>query len=201
MPPMLLRQVPNALSIARLAATPALVLCAVLGAETAFTWILVPALITDAIDGVIARRFRLESELGARLDSLADGLLFFSAVFGVWTFHREVITAHAPACVLVIGAWVLENLAALLRYGRLSSFHTYASKAAGYVLALFIGTLFVWRFIPALFYLAVAVCVAASAEELVLVWRLPGWRRDVRGLYWLERGIATRRDSPGPRSP
>ena len=199
MPPMpLLHHVPNALTIARLAATPALALCAVLGAETAFTWVLVPALVTDALDGFIARRFGLESELGARLDSLADGLLFFGAVLGVWTFHREVITAHTPACVLMIGAWALEHLVALLRYGRLSSFHTYASKVAGYLMALFIGTLFAWQFIPALFYLAAALSVAANAEELVLIWWLPGWRSNVRGLYWLHRRLAASRESPGP---
>jgi len=196
MPPMpLQRHVPNALSIARLAATPALAVCALLGAETAFTWILVPALITDVLDGFVARRFGLESEVGARLDSLADGLLFFGAVLGVWTFHREVITAHTPACVLMIGAWALESLVALLRYGRLSSFHTCASKAAGYLMALFIGTLFAWRFIPALFYLAVALSVTANAEELVLIWRLPGWGSNVRGLYWLHRRQPASRES------
>jgi cardiolipin synthase (CMP-forming) len=195
MPPIpLMRHVPNALSIARLAATPALVLCAWLGAGQAFTWILVLALITDALDGFIARRFKLESELGARLDSLADGLLFLCAALGVWTFHREVISGHALACVLMIGAWVLEILVALLRYGRLSSFHTYASKAAGYSLGLFIATLFVWRFIPVFFYLAVALSVTANAEELVLIWRLPGWRSDVRGLYWLRRGVSASGD-------
>jgi len=191
----LLRYLPNALSGLRLAAVPALVAAAALGAGPVFTWILIPALISDALDGFIARRFRLESELGARLDSLADSLLFFSAVVGVSAFHREVIASHVAACALMVTAWLLENLAALLRYGRLSSFHTYASKAAGYLLALFIGTLFVWRFVPALFYGAIGLSVIANAEELVLMWRLPDWRANVRGLYWLERRPPARTSS------
>ena len=87
----------------------------------------------------------------------------------------------------MVVAWVVEALAALARYGRLSSFHTYASKVAGYLLGIFVGVLFVFGFYPWLLYVAVATSVLGNLEELVLLRLLPEWRADVRGAYWVLR--------------
>lgn len=184
---LLFRHVPNALSVARIGAAPALGYFAASGSEQLFTWLLVPALVTDIADGYIARRFGLTSRLGATLDSVADALLFFVAIFGVWALHPDLLRAHAVAGLLLAGGWVVEIAAAVARYGKLSSFHTYASKAAGYLLGITIGVLFVWGLPPPLLYLAVIVSVGANLEELVLIGLLPAWRPDVRGLYWVLR--------------
>jgi phosphatidylglycerophosphate synthase len=181
------RHLPNALSAARIGAAPVLGYFAAFGAEQRFTWLLVPALLTDIADGYIARRLGLTSRLGAMLDSTADALLFLVAIFGVWALHPDVLREHAVAGLLVAGSWIVEMAVALARYGKLSSFHTYASKAAGYLLGILIGVLFVWGLPPPLLYAAVCVSVAANLEELGLIWLLPSWRTDVRGLYWVLR--------------
>ena len=178
---------PNALSIARIAACPVLVALAAGNMETAFTWLLVPALLSDIADGLIARLWHLRSALGALLDSIADVLLLFTSFYGVWVFHPGIVADHWPAGLLLVGAWMAENVAALLRYGRLSSFHTLLSKVAGYLLGIFVGVLFVFGFQPWLLYLAVGVSVAGNLEELALLALLPEWRPDVRGLWWVLR--------------
>jgi cardiolipin synthase len=187
MPGGALRYLPNALSAARIAAVPVLVALAVARHGTAFTWVLVPALLSDIADGVIARAFRLQSRLGALLDSIGDTLLLFASVYGIWVFHRAVIEDHRLAAWTLVGAWALENLAALARYGRLSSFHTYLSKVAGYLLGIFIGVLFVFGFHAWLLYVAVAASVLGNLEELALLGLLPEWRSDVRGVAWVLR--------------
>ena len=187
------RNLPNALSAARIAAAPVLVALAWLGRETAFTWVLVPALLTDIADGLVARVFRLQSKLGALLDSAADTLLMLAACFGVWRLHPEVLQQHGLEVAVALGAWVLEDVVALVRYRRLSSFHTYLSKIAGNLLGLFIGVLFVFGLEPWLLRVAVAVSVLASLEELVLLALLPEWRSDVKGVPWVLRERAGRR--------
>lgn len=183
----LFRQLPNALSVSRIGAVPVLAYFASIGAEQRFTWLLVPAMLTDIADGMIARHFGLSSAFGARLDSLADALLFSGAVLGVSTLHPEVFRDHRLACLALIGFWLAEIAAALIRYGRLSSFHTYASKAAGYLLGVVIAVLLIWRLPPLLLQLAATVSVCANIEELALLWLLPTWRSDVKGLYWVLR--------------
>jgi CDP-diacylglycerol--glycerol-3-phosphate 3-phosphatidyltransferase len=182
-----LRHVPNALSAARMLAVPVLLALAFAGLETAFTWVLIPALLSDVFDGLIARVFALESRLGAMLDSVADSLLLFVSLYGIWVFHAEVLREHAWLCGVAVGLWVLEDLLALLRYRRLSSFHTYLSKIVANLLGLFIGWLFLFGFEPALLYLAAGSSILASLEELALLWALPKWRADVRGLWWVLR--------------
>jgi cardiolipin synthase len=93
----MLRHIPNALSIARILAAPVLVALAAAGNEVAFTWILVPALLSDIADGLIARVFHLQSPLGAMLDSTADLLLLFAAFYGAWVFYPGVVADHAVA--------------------------------------------------------------------------------------------------------
>lgn len=189
----MLRHVPNALSIARILASPILLVLAGNGQESAFTWVLIPALLSDIADGLIARLFSLQTKLGALLDSVADTLLLFAALYGIWVFHPDFAADHVLAIALLVGAWLTENAAALLRYGRLSSFHTYLSKVAGYALGIFVGVLFIFNFQPWLFYLAVGVSVIGNCEELVLLALLPTWRADVRGLWWVlrERRVGT----------
>jgi CDP-diacylglycerol--glycerol-3-phosphate 3-phosphatidyltransferase len=192
------RYVPNALSVARMAAVPVLAVLATLGLETAFTWVLIPALLTDIADGLIARLYHLETRVGAMLDSVADTLLLLVSVYGIWALHPEVIRAHPLLCGAAVGLWVLEDLLAFARYGRLSSFHTYASKVVSNVMGFFVGWLFVFGFEPWLLYVAAGGSILASLEELVLLALLPKWRADVRGVWWVLR--ERRGGQPGARS-
>jgi len=173
------------LSIARVGAAPVLGYLAIRHAGVAFTILLIGALLTDIADGYIARRFGLTSKLGALLDSIADVLVFFVAVGGIWAFHPDLLRDHAIAGGLLVGCWILEIGASVIRFGRLSSFHTYLSKVAGFLLGVTIAVLFVGKLPIALMYTAVAVSVVAHCEELALIVLLPMWRTDVRGLLWI----------------
>ena len=185
--PAWLRHVPNVLSGARALAVPVLLVLALEEQRVAFTWVLIPALLSDVFDGWIARAFGLESKLGAALDSVADSLMLFVSVYGIWVFHPEVIREHAWLCGIAVGLWALEDLLALARYGRLSSFHTYLSKVVANLLGLFIGWLFLFGFEPWMLHLAAGTSIVASLEELALLRVLPEWRADVRGLWWVLR--------------
>jgi CDP-diacylglycerol--glycerol-3-phosphate 3-phosphatidyltransferase len=182
-----LGQLPNLISAARLLAGPLLIGLALAHAESGFRWLLITALLSDIADGWVARAFGLQSKLGALLDSAADVVTLVSASVGIAVFHPEVFRDHRAGCAIVLGGWFAVSVFALLRYRRLSSFHTYASKAAGYALGLFLGGLFLTGFVAALFYPAVVLSVIASAEELMLLWYLPQWRSDVRGIWWVRR--------------
>lgn len=182
-----LRHLPNAISIARCVAAPVLAGMALAGMEFAFTWLLIAALFSDLVDGWIARSFKLETSLGAKLDSIADVLIIFAALFGLWAFHREVFTNHPFALGLFIASGLLEYAAAFFRYGRLSSFHTYLSKIAGYLLSIYIGVLFVFGHYPWLLYIAIGTSVLGNCEEFILLALLPKWRSDVGGLWQVLR--------------
>jgi CDP-diacylglycerol--glycerol-3-phosphate 3-phosphatidyltransferase len=181
------RHLPNVLSLARLLAGPVLIVLALAHYERVFAVVLIAALVTDILDGWLARRLQLQSQLGAMLDSAGDVTTLLAAAVGIAVFHANVWQQHVVPIGLVLAGWALVCTIALMRYGQLSSFHTYASKAAGYALGFFVAALFAIEFVPWLFYVAVALSIVSTLEELLLLWRLPVWRADVRGLWWVLR--------------
>jgi CDP-diacylglycerol--glycerol-3-phosphate 3-phosphatidyltransferase len=150
-----------------------------------FQWLLLACLLSDILDGLIARMFHLSSRLGAFLDSIADMLVTVIAVLGLFVFQKKFLAAHVGPLTVVVVLYAIEMLAALVRYGRLSSFHTVLVRVAAYLQGIFIMSLFLWGYGAGLFYAMVAISVVAYAEELVLLYVLPKWTADVRGLYWV----------------
>ena len=96
-----LAQLPNTLTVARLAAIPVFVVL-VLTADNGHSWpaaiLFGAAGITDQIDGWLARRWRVESEFGRFADPLADRLMIDAAVILLWVADR----LPWPALVLIL---------------------------------------------------------------------------------------------------
>jgi phosphatidylglycerophosphate synthase len=181
------RHLPNLISATRLLSVPVLLALAWQRREEPFQWLLLAALLSDIADGWIARRFHLGTATGAMLDSVADALVMVTAAYGVWAFRPGFVNEQGAWVLLVLGLWLLELLASFWRYGRLSSFHTYAVRAGAYALGIFVMVLLIWDFSPWLFALAVTINVLAYLEELVILWLLPQWTPDVKGVYWILR--------------
>src|SRR6186997_3296445 len=95
-----LTQIPNALTILRLALIPVFVVL-VLTSEGGHSWaagiVFAVAGITDQVDGWLARRWHVESEFGKLADPLADRLMISSAVILLWIAGR----LPWPALVIV----------------------------------------------------------------------------------------------------
>jgi phosphatidylglycerophosphate synthase len=176
-------QIPNIISGLRIATAPLLLALAWLGEREAFAWLLAAALISDILDGAIARHFGFISKLGILLDSVADLLIFIVAAYGIWRFFPDRVTQHAFAFLLVVGLWVGGSLAGYLRYGRMASFHTFLSRVAAYVIGLFLAVLFLWGFLTWLFWTAVSLAVISQVEEFILMALLPTWTPNAGGLY------------------
>ena len=112
-----LAQLPNALTVARLAAIPVFVALAV-QAGGASSWaaggLFGAAGITDQVDGWLARRWRVESQFGRFVDPLADRLIIDAAVLVLWIYDR--LPWPALAIILIRdGVLVLATPAAVRR--------------------------------------------------------------------------------------
>ena len=74
-----LSQIPNILTLSRIAAAPVLILLLRDENYELALILFILAGITDGLDGWIAKRFGFTSQLGARLDPLADKIIIISA--------------------------------------------------------------------------------------------------------------------------
>lgn len=174
--------IPNAISIARIGATPFLFAALWMQNAVHFRWILLACLLSDILDGWIARTFNLITRLGSSLDSIADIMVQILMIFGLWRFHRETVLSQRVLLAVIVSLYFAVIIIALLRYGRVSSFHTVLTRVAAYAQGMFFISLFFHGFIGWVFYGAVSLCILASIEELAILSLLPEWTPDVRGI-------------------
>ena len=139
--------------------------------------------ISDAVDGFIARRFKLTSVLGSRLDSIAD-LLFYASML---THVIPFLVPRVPKAVwyavsaLVLLRIVMYSLAAI-RYRCFSSLHTYANKATGIVLFC-VPYLLLFVNATVVSWIACAACAISSLEELLIHCRAKEYPANVKTIF------------------
>lgn len=71
--------IPNQLTLFRLLVLPFILITMIYKQHHTALWLFVAAGLTDAVDGLVARRFNQKTRLGAFLDPMADKLLLSSA--------------------------------------------------------------------------------------------------------------------------
>ena len=178
----------NGITIYRLLAAPLLVVLILTGRTEEFKWLLALSFLTDAIDGYLSRRYKVTSILGSKLDSIADDLTITAAIVGILVFKPELIRHELVLVGVLLGLFILQATVALIRYRKMTSFHTYMAKIAAVSQGIFLIMLF---FLPeppyAAFYIATIITIFDLLEEIILVLILPRWQANVKGLYWLNK--------------
>lgn len=180
--------VPNLISLYRLLVSPVILYLALTGQEKWFAILLVISLISDILDGNIARIWNLQTNFGAALDNLADVCTFALALLGIFLFKWEAIEPHAWLLYLFLGVFVLSYFVGFYRFKKIPGLHLFSAVAAGYLQGFFFFVLFVWGFYPWLYYLSVGWGVLAYIEKILVLLVLDDIRIGVRGLYWLRKG-------------
>lgn len=176
----------NGITFYRLIAAPVLLLLIINHQSGSFKWLLAVSFFTDAIDGFLARRYEATSVFGSKLDSIADDLTIVAAITGMIVLKPEFIKSQMIFFLGLLALYLLQNLLALIRYRKFTSFHTYSAKIAAVFQGLFLITIFFLdKPLISLFYSAVILTAIDLIEEIILVLMLPAWKSDVRGLYWV----------------
>ncbi len=179
--------IPNLLSFYRLLAFPFILYLVLSGNEKWFAILLAINLVTDALDGFIARTFNMETQLGAKLDSLADNFTYILAFLGVYVFKLHDFMPHIYSFVFWFFILFSAIMIPVIRYGKTPSFHLYSWKIGGYIQGAFFIVLFTWGFFTHFYYFMVIWGILAALEHISIQFIIPGMRSNVKGLYWVLR--------------
>lgn len=199
------RSIPLALTIFRICSAPVLLFLAALGRERFFLWLAIAALLSDVLDGALARRLGASSETGRLLDSWADLLIALVSFAGATLLWPDTMRQEAGFFALVLAALVIPNAWGLLRFHRLLGYHTLSAKTSGVLLAVGAVSLFT-GLTPVLFRLASFVELAVAAEYVVISLLVPSWTGEMKSVWhaWRQRqalaGSRPAREND-PRSP
>jgi CDP-diacylglycerol--glycerol-3-phosphate 3-phosphatidyltransferase len=166
-----LAQLPNALTVLRLALIPifvALYLRAGDGSSWAAGWVFCAAGITDQVDGFLARRWHVESQFGKVADPLADRLMIDAAAI---LLAVEGKLPWVGAAIIVLRDALLVGGYKLLMPRGYELNVTMLGKIATWLLYLSVGILTVtgqateWPLW--LFWLALGLALAAAAQYVL----------------------------------
>jgi CDP-diacylglycerol--glycerol-3-phosphate 3-phosphatidyltransferase len=176
----------NGITFYRTLTAPILIVLIIYQQIDWFKWLLALSFFTDAIDGFLARKFKVASIAGARLDSIGDDLTVIAGTIGMIAFKPAFVKEEIFIIILLWSLFALQTVLAFIKFGKMTSFHTYAAKAAAVLQGVFLILLF---FLPnplyELFYAAAFVTAFELIEEIIITLWLPEWRTNVKGLYWI----------------
>lgn len=173
---------PNFVSLIRLLMAPVLLWLAVTQQHDWFIIALVFAVFTDVLDGFLARALSQITEMGSRLDSWGDFVIYSVMAISAWILWPEIVIAEKYYFAVILMSFTLPVIIGLVKFRTLTSYHTWSVKLAvgitivAYIL-LFSGVLD-WAF-----KLAAVMCVYAAIEEIMISFILKHEHVDVRTVW------------------
>jgi len=183
--------VPNFISLYRLLAFPVILFMALTHRESWFVVLICISLVSDILDGNIARIFKMQTNFGAALDNLADILTIIVALLGLFIFKWNDVAPHAWFLFLFLGIFVISYIIAFVLFGKIPGLHLYSAVTAGYLQGIFLFVLFAFGFYEWLFYLSIGWGIVAYTEKCLVLLKLDDIRIGVKGLYWLMKADAS----------
>ncbi|MCQ2530316.1 MAG: CDP-alcohol phosphatidyltransferase family protein [Lachnospiraceae bacterium] len=154
----------NVITGIRIVCAIALIFCPTF--ETGFYVFYLLGGISDVLDGFVARRLKIESKFGSKLDTIAD------IVFVIVVLIKILGTVYIPLWLII---WVIciailkciNIVSGFVRYKHFVSEHTVLNKICGillFIIPLCIGK-FPWQPVMILIILTCAVATVAAIQE------------------------------------
>ena len=176
------KSIPNILSGFRIIAAPFLLYFAWIGSKYLFLGLLLISLLSDAVDGYIARKFNITSPLGAKLDSWGDMATYLTVPFCALWLWPEILGKEAIYVYIIIGSYIIPIIAGLIKFRRIPSYHTWGAKTAAVIMSVSAFTLFLtgitWPFRCAAVLQAIIAC-----EEVLITIQLNELKSNVKS-FW-----------------
>ena len=173
---------PNLVSFIRILMAPVLFYFALTQQPYWFIGVLLFAEFTDVLDGFLARTLNQITEMGSRLDSWGDFVIYSTMAVCAWILWPDILQEESLYFIIIVLSFTLPALIGYIKFQRFPSYHTWSVKLAvvitviSYIL-LFTGLLD-WPFrIAALF------CLYAAAEEIAITLLIHHEHVDVRTVW------------------
>lgn len=169
----------------RVVSFPIILLLIFVADRTLTAWLYLIFFSTDVLDGMFANLAGMESERRARLDTLGDILYLLTGAVGYYVYETSHFEENSILIGMVLGAYLLQLLLALGKWGKPSSYHTWLAKVAAFFQVLFLVWTFFFGVNWFLFYLAVGISVLDALEDIAITLILSKRKSHLRGLPWL----------------
>ena len=183
-----MESIPNILSILRIIFAPCLLLLAWYGYKRFFIVLLILSLLSDAVDGFIARRFKLSTKTGAKLDSIGDMATYLTVPICAWWLWPEILRKEIIFVSITVCAYVLPLAAGLMKFHKIPSYHTYGAKIAAVIMSIAVLLLFTIEFTLPFKFAAIFQAIVAF-EGILITIKLPEIKSNVKSILHVKSDL------------
>ncbi len=186
---------PNIITSVRIVASPGLILLALADQPI---WLIVLAVFlvfTEWLDGYLARRMHTTSELGARLDTVADAVFYSSMLVATVLFRPNLMLRESAWMSAAVGSYAINWIASWIKFRRLPSYHTWAAKGVWGIVGLGIISL-LSGFNPWPFRIAMICVLLTNLEAICITLTLTESKVDVPFWWHIRNAQSPSKDTP-----
>lgn len=133
-----LKRAPSLISFSRILLVGVLWWLALAGENLIFAPLFVVCVLTDVLDGYVARKWKLESAVGAKLDNLADTLVYLSLVGWIYLLIPELLRDNLVLIGITLAIYLVDLALQYLHHGKRVPLHLFSGKLASVLLYVFV---------------------------------------------------------------
>lgn len=154
-------------------------------------------LISDILDGIIARKQNISSAKLRRMDSQTDMIFWLSLGFATWMLFPELIARNAVVIWTILGMEVACYVISLIKFKKETCTHAFLSKLWGITLLIAFTSLIGFNHAGIPFTMAIVMGLLSHIDRILITLILPKWTHDIPSAYHaylIRKGIDFKRN-------
>ena len=192
--------IPKALILFRLILAPViLALAYFIGDDSKITIVVLMylGLISDILDGIVARKQGVSSASLRRMDSQTGMVFWLSIGFATWILYPQLIANHYVSIYVILAMEVACYVISLVKFKKETCTHAFLSKLWGITLLIAFTSLIGFNHAGIPFTLAIVMGLISHIDRILITIILPKWTHDIPSAYHaylIKKGIDFKRN-------
>lgn len=154
-------------------------------------------LISDILDGIVARKQNLSSAKLRRMDSQTDMIFWLSIGFATWILYPNLISDNSIAIWAILAMEISVYLISILKFKRETCTHAFLSKLWGITLLIAFTSLIGFNHAGIPFHVAIIMGLISHIDRILITLILSEWTHDIPSAYhayMIRKGIDFKRN-------
>lgn len=154
-------------------------------------------LISDILDGIIARKQNISTTKLRRMDSQTDMIFWLSIGFATWLLYPKLISENATVIWTIIGMEISCYVISLIKFKKETCTHAFLSKLWGITLLIAFTSLIGFNHAGIPFKIAIIMGLISHIDRILITLILPKWNHDIPSAYHaylIRKGINIKRN-------
>jgi cardiolipin synthase len=154
-------------------------------------------LVSDILDGIVARKKGLSSAQLRRMDSQTDMVFWLSVGFTTWMLYPQLISNHSVSIYIILAMEVACYVISLVKFKKETCTHAFLSKLWGISLLIAFTSLIGFNHAGWPFTAAIVMGLISHIDRILITLILPQWTHDIPSAYHaylIRKGIDFKRN-------